>query len=49
MPDEAFFRSPLDIGDQVEARWSASDINLLDDGPVALRVRTARSDSATGI
>ncbi|MGE5148596.1 MAG: ABC transporter ATP-binding protein, partial [Rhodospirillaceae bacterium] len=36
VPDEAFFRSPLDIGDRVEARWSASDINLLDDGAAAL-------------
>ncbi|HSI01410.1 MAG TPA: ABC transporter ATP-binding protein [Reyranella sp.] len=32
LPDEAFFRHPLEIGDRVEARWSASDINLLDDG-----------------
>ena len=32
VPDDAFFRSPLDIGDKVEARWSASDIRLLDDG-----------------
>ena len=35
VPDEAFFRNPLDIGDRVEARWSASDINLLDDGAAA--------------
>jgi putative spermidine/putrescine transport system ATP-binding protein len=34
--DEAFFRSPLDIGDRVEARWSASDIHLLDDGAAGL-------------
>jgi putative spermidine/putrescine transport system ATP-binding protein len=33
--DEAFFANPLDIGDRVVARWSASDIKLLDDGPVA--------------
>jgi putative spermidine/putrescine transport system ATP-binding protein len=36
MLDESFFRHPLDIGDRVEARWSASDIKLLDDGAVAL-------------
>jgi putative spermidine/putrescine transport system ATP-binding protein len=30
--DEAFFSDPLDIGDPVIARWSASDIQLLDDG-----------------
>ena len=33
--DETFFANPLDIGDRVVARWSASDIKLLDDGPVA--------------
>jgi putative spermidine/putrescine transport system ATP-binding protein len=32
--DESFFSSPLDIGDRVVARWSASDIKLLDDGPM---------------
>jgi len=35
MVDENFFGNPLDIGDRVVARWSASDIKLLDDGPVA--------------
>ncbi|MBS0519995.1 MAG: ABC transporter ATP-binding protein [Proteobacteria bacterium] len=38
VPDDEFFRDPLDIGDRVVARWSASDINLLDDG---LNVRPA--------
>jgi putative spermidine/putrescine transport system ATP-binding protein len=33
--DETFFANPLDIGDRVVARWSASDIKLLDDGPMA--------------
>ena len=32
--DEHFFAGPLDIGDRVVARWSASDVNLLEDGPV---------------
>ncbi len=32
MLDDDFFRDPLDIGDRVAARWSTSDINLLDDG-----------------
>jgi putative spermidine/putrescine transport system ATP-binding protein len=32
--DEGFFSHPLDIGDRVVARWSASDIKLLDDGPL---------------
>jgi putative spermidine/putrescine transport system ATP-binding protein len=32
--DETFFANPLDIGDRVVARWSASDIKLLDDGPL---------------
>ena len=31
--DETFFANPLDIGDRVVARWSASDVKLLDDGP----------------
>ncbi|SJZ76048.1 putative spermidine/putrescine transport system ATP-binding protein [Enhydrobacter aerosaccus] len=38
MVDDEFFRDPLDIGDRVVARWSASDVNLLDDG---LNVRPA--------
>ena len=32
--DESFFSNPLDIGDRVVARWSVSDIKLLDDGPL---------------
>jgi putative spermidine/putrescine transport system ATP-binding protein len=35
LSDENFFRDPLDIGDKVIARWSASDVKLLDDGPSA--------------
>jgi putative spermidine/putrescine transport system ATP-binding protein len=49
LPDEAFFRSPLDIGDKVEARWSASDIRLLDDGPIALEAAAAEARVASGI
>ena len=30
--DETFFADPIDIGDRVIARWSASEIKLLDDG-----------------
>jgi putative spermidine/putrescine transport system ATP-binding protein len=48
VPDEAFFRSPLDIGDKVEARWSASDIKLLDDGPIALEAAAAGARAASG-
>jgi putative spermidine/putrescine transport system ATP-binding protein len=33
--DETFFANPLDIGDRVVARWSASDVKLLADGPIA--------------
>ena len=33
--DESFFVDPLDIGDRVVARWSTTDIKLLDDGLVA--------------
>src|SRR5437763_11408194 len=32
--DETFFTNPFDIGDRVVARWSASDVTLLDDGPL---------------
>jgi putative spermidine/putrescine transport system ATP-binding protein len=32
--DESFFTNPFDIGDRVVARWSASDIKLLDDRPM---------------
>jgi len=30
--DEPFFADPIDIGDRVIARWSASDVKLLQDG-----------------
>jgi putative spermidine/putrescine transport system ATP-binding protein len=33
--DDIFFAAPLDIGEKVVARWSASDVNLLDNGPIA--------------
>jgi putative spermidine/putrescine transport system ATP-binding protein len=36
MLDEDFFRDPLDIGDRVIARWSASDVKLLDDESVVV-------------
>ena len=45
--DEAFFANPLDIGDRVVARWSASDIKLLDDGPVAHEPASAQAAVAT--
>ena len=35
LSDEKFFTNPLDIGDLVVARWSASDVELLDDGSLA--------------
>ena len=46
--DETFFANPLDIGDRVVARWSASDVNLLEDGPVALEAGPASSALAAG-
>jgi len=45
--DETFFANPLDIGDRVVARWSASDIKLLDDGPVAHEPASAQTAVAT--
>ena len=45
--DETFFAAPLDIGDRVVARWSASDIKLLDDGPVAHESTPAQTAVAT--
>jgi putative spermidine/putrescine transport system ATP-binding protein len=45
--DETFFANPLDIGDRVVARWSASDIQLLDDGPVAHEPASAQAAVAT--
>jgi putative spermidine/putrescine transport system ATP-binding protein len=45
--DETFFANPLDIGDRVVARWSASDIKLLDDGPVTHEPASAQAAVAT--
>ncbi|HEY2609455.1 MAG TPA: ABC transporter ATP-binding protein [Reyranella sp.] len=45
--DETFFANPLDIGDRVVARWSASDIKLLDDGPVTHEQASAQAAVAT--
>ena len=45
--DETFFANPLDIGDRVTARWSASDIKLLDDGPIAHKPAAAQTAVAT--
>ena len=43
-----FFADPLDIGERVLARWSASDINLLDSGPLADAAGASRTVTATG-
>jgi putative spermidine/putrescine transport system ATP-binding protein len=45
--DENFFTNPLDIGERVVARWSASDVNLLDDGPIAEEAAPAEAAMAT--
>jgi putative spermidine/putrescine transport system ATP-binding protein len=45
--DETFFTNPLDIGERVVARWSASDVRLLEDGPIAEEAASARSAMAT--
>jgi putative spermidine/putrescine transport system ATP-binding protein len=45
--DETFFAHPLDIGDRVVARWSASDVKLLDDGPIAEQSAPAETAVAT--
>ena len=45
--DENFFKNPLDIGDRVVARWSASDVKLLDDGLVASEPIPAEAEIAT--
>jgi putative spermidine/putrescine transport system ATP-binding protein len=45
--DETFFAHPLDIGERVVARWSASDIKLLDDGPIAQDTVSSGSAMAT--
>ncbi len=47
MLDESFFAHPLDIGERVVARWSASDVKLLEDGPIAEEAATAGSAMAT--
>ena len=49
MLDEDFFRDPLDIGDRVVARWSASDVKLLDDERVILDrdVVSSRNEQST--
>ena len=41
------FPRPIDIGDRVVARWSASDIKLLDDGPIAQEPALAKTAVAT--
>ena len=45
--DETFFAGPLDIGERVVARWSASDVKLLDDGPIAEEAAPAGTAMAT--
>ena len=47
MLDESFFAHPLDIGERVVARWSASDVKLLEDGPIAEETVSAGSAMAT--
>jgi putative spermidine/putrescine transport system ATP-binding protein len=47
LSDETFFTDPLEIGDRVVARWSASDIKLLDDGPLAREGAAATTAVAT--
>jgi putative spermidine/putrescine transport system ATP-binding protein len=47
LSDESFFTNPLEIGDRVIARWSASDVKLLDDGPLAREVAAAATAAAT--
>jgi putative spermidine/putrescine transport system ATP-binding protein len=47
LSDENFFTNPLDIGDRVIARWSASDIKLLDEGPLAREPAAAATAVAT--
>jgi putative spermidine/putrescine transport system ATP-binding protein len=45
--DETFFAGPLDIGERVVARWSASDVKLLEDGPIAEEAAPAGAAMAT--
>ncbi|MGE0424873.1 MAG: ABC transporter ATP-binding protein [Reyranellaceae bacterium] len=47
IPDEQFFADPLDIGDRVIARWSASEIKLLNDGAGAREAPPAAAARAT--
>ncbi|MFZ5780053.1 MAG: ABC transporter ATP-binding protein [Pseudomonadota bacterium] len=47
VPDDTFFSAPLDIGEKVVARWSAADVNLLEDGPIARRTDTPGPALAT--
>ena len=47
LSDENFFANPLEIGDRVIAHWSASDIKLLDDGPLAREGAAAATAVAT--
>ncbi len=48
LQDETFFGNPLDIGDRVAARWSASDVKLLDEGPVARDLPPAAEAAVAG-
>jgi putative spermidine/putrescine transport system ATP-binding protein len=45
--DEAFFADPPDIGDRVVARWSGSDIKLLEDSALPSSVGAAPAALAT--
>jgi putative spermidine/putrescine transport system ATP-binding protein len=47
LSDEAFFADPLDIGDRVVARWSASDIKLLEDSALPQAGASAPAAMAT--
>ena len=47
MLDESFFAHPLDIGERVVARWSAADVKLLADGPIAEETVSTGSAMAT--
>jgi putative spermidine/putrescine transport system ATP-binding protein len=49
MLDEDFFRAPLDIGDRVLARWSASDVKLLDDERAAIAPAAAQPAVAAAL
>jgi putative spermidine/putrescine transport system ATP-binding protein len=47
LSDEAFFANPLDIGDRVVARWSASDVKLLDDSALTQDLAPSQAVMAT--